>query len=148
MRLTLVREEHLGERRHSDQEVQHGAAVGVVWAVVVRLDGRHGVVLANALLVLLLEVLLNKHRHVLMRFLTWTSNTIKKHIHRQALPCNYPRSGPLSLSTALRWVCLNSCMTTERKQSGNEPRSTVINGNNSPIINDSCVTSLPDFRET
>lgn len=28
--LTLVGEEHLGEGRHSDQEVQHGAAVGVV----------------------------------------------------------------------------------------------------------------------
>lgn len=55
--LTLVCEEHLGERRHPDQEVQHGAAVGVVRAVVVRLHGGHGVVLTYALPVLLLQVL-------------------------------------------------------------------------------------------
>ena len=52
--LTLVCQEHLGERRHSDQEVQHSAAVGVVWAVVVRLHWRHGVILTNTLFVLLL----------------------------------------------------------------------------------------------
>lgn len=58
---TLVGEEHLGERRHSDQEVQDGAAVGVVRAVVIGLDGRHGVVLADALLVLIFQVLHRKH---------------------------------------------------------------------------------------
>lgn len=58
--LTLVREEHLGERRHPDQEVQHGAAVGVVRAVVVRLYGGHGVVLTYALPVLLLQVLVGE----------------------------------------------------------------------------------------
>lgn len=127
MWLTLVCEEHLGERRHSDQEVQHSAAVGVVRAVVVRLDGRHGVVLTNALLVLLFEVLHNNH--TMTCFHSGTSNKLKKHMLKQASPCNYPRSDPLSLSTELRWVCLNSC-----------------NGNNS-ITNDSCVMSI-DFRET
>lgn len=61
LRLTLIGEKHLCERRHSNQEVQHSAAVGVVGAVVVRLDGRHGVVLTDALLVLLLQVLHEEH---------------------------------------------------------------------------------------
>lgn len=52
--LTLVCEKHLGERRHPHQEVQHGAAVGVVGAVVVGLHGGHGVVLTYAFPVLLL----------------------------------------------------------------------------------------------
>lgn len=62
--LTLVSQEHLGERRHSDQEVQHGAAVGVMRAVVVRLDGGHGVIFSNALFVLFLQILHDKHADV------------------------------------------------------------------------------------
>lgn len=56
----MVSQEHLCERRHSDQEVQHGAAVGVVGAVMVGLDRRHGVVFADALPVLLLQILRHK----------------------------------------------------------------------------------------
>lgn len=63
--LTLVCKEHLGEWRHSDQEVQHCAAVGVVRAIVVRLDRRHGVILTNAFLVFLLQVLHNTHTHTM-----------------------------------------------------------------------------------
>lgn len=53
----MVCKEHLGEGRHPHQEVQHSAAVGVVGAIVVGLHGGHGVVLAYALPVLLLQVL-------------------------------------------------------------------------------------------
>lgn len=66
LRLTLIGEKHLCERGHSNQEVQHSAAVGVVGAVVVRLDGRHGVVLTDALLVLLLQVLHEEHVSVFL----------------------------------------------------------------------------------
>ena len=81
--LTLVRQEHLGERRHSDQEVQHGATVGVVWAVVVRLDGRHGVVLTDTLLVLLLKVLHNTHTHTHRHTHTHTDTHTHRHTHTQ-----------------------------------------------------------------
>lgn len=53
----MIGQKHLGEGRQPDQEVQHGAAVGVVRAVVIRLDGRHGVVLSLALLKLLFQIL-------------------------------------------------------------------------------------------
>lgn len=56
----MVSQEHLCKRRHSDQEVQHGAAVGIVGAVVVGLDGRHWVIFTNALLVFLLQILHDK----------------------------------------------------------------------------------------
>lgn len=53
----MVSQEHLGERRHSDQEVEHGAAIGIVGAIVVGLDGRHRVIFTNALPVFLLQIL-------------------------------------------------------------------------------------------
>lgn len=57
---TLVSQEHLCEGRHSDQEVQHGATVGIVGAVMVGLDGRHWVIFTDALLVFLLQILHHK----------------------------------------------------------------------------------------
>lgn len=55
--LTLIGQEHPGEGRHPDQEVEHCAAVGVVGAVVVGLHGGQGVVLTGSLAVLFLQVL-------------------------------------------------------------------------------------------
>ena len=48
---------HLCERRHSDQEMKHSAAVGVVGAVVVGLHWGHRVVFPGSFAVLLLQVL-------------------------------------------------------------------------------------------
>ena len=55
--VTLVGQEHLGERGHPDHEVENSAAVGVVGAVVVGLHWRHGVIVTGTLLILLLQVL-------------------------------------------------------------------------------------------
>lgn len=55
--LTLIGQEHPGEGRHPDQEVEHRAAVGVVGAIVVGLHGGQGVVLTGSLAVFFLQVL-------------------------------------------------------------------------------------------
>lgn len=85
----MICEEHLGERRHPDQKVQHGAAVGVVGAVVVRLHRRHGVVLAYALPVLLLQVLHSKKKQtnkpVLTCFISPTFSALKEGTFRMGL---------------------------------------------------------------
>ncbi len=67
-KLTLIGQKHLGERRQPDEEVQDGAAVGVVRAVVIGLDGGHGVVLSLAFLILLLQILWRKSMLLTLTF--------------------------------------------------------------------------------
>lgn len=58
--LTLIGQKHLGEGRQPDKEVKDSAAVGVVRAVVIRLDRWHGVVFSLSLLILLFQILRRK----------------------------------------------------------------------------------------